>query len=125
MCIHLTDGPLLYQLHQHRDSLITLGLTWLRHVQEFSPITNWPTCLHHQEVVADATFDYLDHESLDLADFSSLPEDILELDDQHAAFLEESQYKKEEDEVDRLVALIEVVSDLRSVHSDMMKLKIS
>ena len=117
----MIDGPLLYQLRQHRDSLITMGSMWYMHVGEFSPLTDWPACLHHQKVVADATCDDLDDESLDLADFSSLPEDMLQLDDQHADFLEESQYKKEEDEVERLVTLIEVVSDLRSVHSCIIK----
>jgi hypothetical protein len=98
-----------------------MGAMWFMHVGEFSRLTDWPAILQHEKVVADTTCGDLDDESLDLADFSSLPEDMLELDDQHAAFLEESQYKKEEDEVERLVALIEVVSGLRSVHSCIMK----
>jgi hypothetical protein len=87
-----------------------LGSTWLKHVEEFSPITHWPACLHHPKAAAD-------DEWLDLADFSSLPKDMLELDDQHAAFLEGSQYK----EVEHLVSLMEVTLDPRSVNCCIME----
>jgi len=43
-----------------------------------------------------------------------LPDDILELDDQHAAFLEEDPQGAELDEVERLVTQIELVSEERS-----------
>ena len=54
--------------------------------------------------------DTLDEEWWGLADFSALPEDTVEVDDQHVAFLE-GEHQKEEDEVECLVTMLEVASE--------------
>lgn len=52
----------------------------------------------------------MDEDWWDLDDFSALPDDTLELDDQHAAFLLDD-HGNEEDEVERLVVLLEDASE--------------
>jgi hypothetical protein len=89
-----------------------LALGWHSHVKEFSPIADWPACVQNNKILQKAPIDEDDEEWLDLGDFSCLPEDTLEMDDQHAAFLDEGMHQKEEDEVERLVAMIDVASEL-------------
>jgi hypothetical protein len=108
------DAPLRYQLTKHRLALVDLAFTWYSHVQEFSPITEWPAAIQCHRPPAGAAADPADDEWYDLSEFSALPEDVLEIDDQHAAFLE-GLGRKEGDEVERLVVLVEAASEKRWV----------
>ena len=110
-----TDVPLKHQLQTHRQSLLALASTWHSHVWDFSPAADWPVVLCHGVLPLDTSADVDDpDEWIDLDDFGPLPDDILELDDQHAAFLEEDPHQAEADEVERLVTRIELVTEQRS-----------
>jgi hypothetical protein len=100
----------MYQLTKRRTALIDLGSAWYLHVQEFSPVTDWPAAIRRSGSLAGTATDGPDDEWYDLGDFGALPEDILEIDDQHAAFLD-GQRENERDEVERLVAFIEAASE--------------
>ena len=108
--MNVTDPPLMYQLKKHQEFLITLGSGWHTQVEEFSPITDWPIAIQHfkHPVLVDLTAE----EWEDLEDFSALGDHILELDDQHTAFLEDEHPKDEdEDEVECLLMLLEISSE--------------
>jgi len=92
-----------------------LASTWRSHVWDFSPDADWPATLCHGVLPSDSSADVDDiDEWIDLEDYGPLPEDILELDDQHATVFEEDPQGAELDEVERLVNQIELVSEERS-----------
>ena len=102
-----TDLPLKYQLQMHRESLIQLASMWRSHILEVFPSVEWPSALlQAQTPPLESSNDDLDDDWIDLSDFGPIPDDKLELDDQHAAFLEDPP-PTEEDELERLVTRIE------------------
>lgn len=96
----------------HQESLFSLASTWRSHILEVSPETEWPSTLLHTEIQVESSTEALEDDWIDLGDFGPIPDDMLELDDQHAAFLEDPE-QAEEDEVERLVTRIEAVSEER------------
>lgn len=113
----LIDTPLLYQLHKHREALTTLGSTWYCQVRDFTSISVWPSAVQSHKLKTTSAVDKNDDDWWDLDDFDPLAEDTFELDDQHAAFLEDDHHK-EEDEVEQLVILLQTASENWLVTSD-------
>ena len=102
------DLPLRYQLEQLRDSTIALGQQWHKDIGPFGSNQAWPRILQKNKLLSALDMgDFEDQD--DELDFEALGlplTDTLELDEQHAQFLE-SKKREEEDEVERLVGLLE------------------
>src|SRR5260370_8393065 len=114
-CIGSKDVPLKTSITNTQGFPACLGINLALTCLGLFPCADWPVVLCHGVLLLDTSADVDDpDEWIDLDDFGPLPDDILELDDQHAAFLEEDPHQAEADEVERLVTRIELVTEQRS-----------
>jgi hypothetical protein len=91
----------------YQTYIISLGCQWKKDTREFIATSLWPTAIVSDPSPSDVVSE-TDNDSLDLDDFSPLPESMLELDDRHVAFLE-GQDTVERDEVERILSLADYI----------------
>jgi hypothetical protein len=103
----LSDVPFHQQLELHERHLIQLGQQWRNETEAFLEAASWPKALGLKKAPQHDDDDDSDSESIaDLDDFGPVPDSILQVDDRHVSFLEEEE-AAEDDEVERIVALVD------------------
>jgi hypothetical protein len=105
------DMALSHQLKQYKKSIISLGWLWQKDSKPFLASSEWPTEILSCPPSFKFNPEAEDHDR-DLDEFSPLPDSVFMLDDRHAAFLE-AQAKAEEDDVERMLHLVDQREELK------------
>jgi hypothetical protein len=98
------DPALAFQLETHHQIHLTIGTKWIHDLGNVIDFSKWPNQIPRPKKKGNAT-DY--EEEADNLGSTSMHEVIedLELDDEHAQFLDVANYK-EEDEVEKLLGKV-------------------
>ena len=98
----MLDASFHHQLELREKHLLQLGQQWKNETEPFLEAASWPKQLHLK------TASKLDDEDVesDSDDFGPVPDSVFEVDDRHVSFLEE-EGQVDEDEVERMVALVD------------------
>ena len=93
---------------QLKHSTIAIGQQWHKDLGVFGVESGWPHIVQKNKAISALDMDdsWEDNEELDIEALGLPSSDTLELDEQHAQFLESKQ-REEEDEVERLVGRLE------------------